>query len=109
MQDNAPIHTARYTTLWLAEQGIYVLLNWPAYSPDLNLIEHLWPHLKQLLYELGPDLEEIQGLDNQRQTIVDLLPQAWNAISPNIVQGVLDSMPRRIQAVIDEQGWQTKY
>ena len=109
MHDNAPVHTARSTTSWLANWGIYVLPNWPPYSPDLNPIEHLWYHLKQMLYELLPHLDDIEGIEQQRQAIVNTLPEAWRRIRSDIVKVVLDSMLRRIQAVIDAQGWQTKY
>lgn len=39
-KDNAPFHTTDVTKLWLEEHGIWVL-EWPPFSPDLNLIEHL--------------------------------------------------------------------
>ena len=40
MQDNIPIYTARKVREWFEEIGVDVL-EWPPYSPDLNLIEHL--------------------------------------------------------------------
>jgi hypothetical protein len=39
MQDNAPAHNARATREWLENEGIPTI-NWPAHSPDLNLIKH---------------------------------------------------------------------
>ena len=96
MHDNAPVYTARSTTSWLANWGIYVLPNWPPYSPDLNPIEHLCYHLKQMLYELLPHLDDIEGIEQQRQAIVNTLPEAWRRIRSDIVKGVLDSMLRRI-------------
>ena len=62
-----------------------------------------------MLYELLPHLDDIEGIEQQRQAIVNTLPEAWRRIRSDIVKGVLDSMLRRIQAVIDAQGWQTKY
>lgn len=41
MQDNAPIHTSTFTNDWFNNRTIYRLPNWPPYSPNLNLIEHL--------------------------------------------------------------------
>ena len=109
MQDNAPIHTAGHTLDWFDQIGVYVYPNWPPYSPDMNPIEHVWIHLKQAIYDIRPDLDAIQNKTQQRETLLEVLPLAWKAIKPDIFKGVLESMPRRIQALIDARGWHTKY
>ena len=43
-QDNARYHTARYTQNVLAANNINTLV-WPAKSPNLSPIEHLWDYL----------------------------------------------------------------
>ena len=40
VQDNARIYTSRVVRTFLADHQI-TTLDWPAYSPDLNPIEHL--------------------------------------------------------------------
>jgi transposase len=40
MQDNAYIYTAKKIKQWFKDEGILVM-DWPPYSPDLNLIKHL--------------------------------------------------------------------
>ena len=108
MQDNAPIHTARIIKKYFQDLGIEVL-DWPLYSPDLNPIKHLWWHLKKLVYHIRPNIESLTGENIIREALEDALEQAWELIDQKIFDSVLDSMQERCQAVIDADGWHTKY
>jgi transposase len=48
MQDNALGHATKETKDLLATLAI-IVISWPPYSPDLNLIERLWKHMKEYL------------------------------------------------------------
>ena len=100
-QDNDPKHTSRRAKIWFEEQDIK-LLNWPAQSPDLNPIEHIWHHLKKRLsgYEKAPT-----GVHQ----LWDRVVVEWGKISVEECQKWIESMPRRIQAVIKAKGGHTKY
>lgn len=100
-QDNAPCHTAKRSIKWLQDHGFEVL-EWPAQSPDLNPIEHLWAHLKRQLkgYETPPN-----GLLELWQRI----QVEWEGIEAQVCQDLIESMPRRIAAVLKARGGHTKY
>uniref|UniRef100_A0A8R1IF70 DDE_3 domain-containing protein n=1 Tax=Caenorhabditis japonica TaxID=281687 RepID=A0A8R1IF70_CAEJA len=98
-QDNDPNHTSLHVRNWFHRRRVDVL-DWPSQSPDLNPIEHLWEELERRL----------KGV---RATNVDQksaqLEAAWKTIPLSVVDTLLDSMPRRCQAVIDVKGFATKY
>ena len=51
-QDNAAIHSARFTQGFFNERNIQ-FLTWPALSPDLNPIEDLWGILSAKVFQSG--------------------------------------------------------
>ena len=108
MQDNAPIHTAKLSTEWLEAHGI-ATIDWPPYSPDLNLIEHIWWALKRKLYELHPEFDYMgDSLDEWDRFEMGLV-EAWAAIPDTLIRKLIMSMPRRLDAVRLARGYQTKY
>jgi len=81
---------------WITTHGV------APQSADLNPIEHLCHHLKTRLrdYERPPS------------GIVELWERAqkeWNDIPASVCQNLGESMPRRIQAVLQAKGGYTKY
>ena len=60
-QDNDPKHTSRIARRWFEDNEVSAL-QWPAQSPDLNPIEHLWARLKQRLAKTKPAPTNIDEL-----------------------------------------------
>jgi hypothetical protein len=50
-QDNARPHVARVVRDYLTQQNVD-LLSWPALSPDLSPVEHVWDEMKRRLRHL---------------------------------------------------------
>lgn len=99
--DNDPKHTAKSVKDWLSEQAFEVL-TWPPQSPDLNPIEHLWWQLKnQLLKYEGPP----SGMNE----LWERVEAEWNKLDASVCLKLVESMPRRVQAVIASKGKWTKY
>jgi DDE superfamily endonuclease len=100
-QDNDSKHTCKKAQAWFQDHDFKVLL-WPAQSADLNPIEHLWDHLKRKLaeYEVAP-----KGI----LELWERVEKEWNKIDVEVCQNLIESMPRRIAAVLKAKGGYTKY
>lgn len=108
MQDNAPIHTAQALKEWLEVHGI-ATADWPPYSPDLNPIEHLWWALKKKLHQLHPEFDHIGDSEEEWEAFELGLHKAWAAIPDSLISQLIRSMPRRLAAVRQARGYQTRY
>ena len=112
-QDNATPHSCKGTKQWLqgeAEKHGFSIMEWPANSPDLNPIEHLWSHIKQELHRRYPDTWHLKGSPNVIRSILkERIHKVWWDIGPMLLANLVESMPRRIRAVIDARGNVTCY
>ena len=109
MQDNAPIHKARKITNWMEEQGIEVM-EWALYSLDMNPMEHFWFRLKELVYEVNPEIEQIGGnVDTIQGALFDALAKAWGLIKEDYLHDLIWSMEAKVKALIEAEGWYTRY
>ena len=100
-QNNNPKHTRRKVKEWLEEQE-FKTMGWPAQSPDPNPIEHLWGWLKRRLAEYKNPPNGILELWERVQV-------EWDKIPVGKCHKSIESMPRRIQAVLRAKGGYTKY
>lgn len=111
-QDNASTHTCRLVQDWLrnwaAENGVE-LVDWPAYSPDLNPIENLWKLIKEDITKRHPELAGMTSNNQAKQRLCEAAIESWEQLEDDLLNKLIDSMPRRIAAVVSARGWYTKY
>ena len=113
-QDNSPVHSSKKTREFLETVAIgdkkIQIIEWPPHSPDMNPIENLWAYLKLELNRLYPDTLFLHGSHSH---ICELLSErshkVWWSIAEGILDRLIDSMPHRVQALIDAKGWYTEY
>ena len=103
IQDNAGIYTSRRVMEWFAGKGI-ILLEWPPYSPDLNPIEHLWSLLKLWINEHYPELEDIGASQTDYSLFVRAINEAWETISQDTINKLVESVSERVEAVFQAKG-----
>lgn len=112
IQDNSPLHTARLVQEWLDQwchEHSIEIIDWPPYSPDLNPIENLWKLLKNKIHEKAPHLGALKSNKDSMEELILVAKEAWLEILVDVFRSEVESMNRRLQAIIDASGYYTKY
>ena len=99
-QDNDPKHTSKLVKNWFTTKQINVM-KWPAQSPDLNPIENLWKQVD--------DLVRLRGTFKNADELHQEIQVAWSQISQAKIDKLIESMPRRCQEVIKNNGYAINY
>ncbi|GFT56271.1 transposable element Tc1 transposase [Trichonephila clavipes] len=95
-QDNARPQVARIVQRFFVNHQID-LLPWPARSSDLSPIENMWSMVAQRLTQITP----LAATPDQLWQRVEV---AWSAVPQERNQSLIESMPRRVAAVISNNG-----
>ncbi len=98
-QDNDPKHTSKSTQKWLQTKR-WIVLKWPAMSPDLNPIEHLWRDLKTAVGRRHPS-----NLNDLEQ----FAKEEWSKIPVERCKKLIHGYRKRLISVIFSKGGATKY
>jgi transposase len=100
-EDNAPPHRSK-VAMAARENAKIVVLDWPSQSPDLSPIENLWSEMKMMVRRRTPPPSNIKVLEKY-------VKDAWKDLPPEYYKKLIDSMPRRIEAVIAANGNRINY
>ena len=90
------MHKVRSIHKWFVEIGVEEL-DWPAQSPDLNPILHLWDELERRLRARPNCPTSVPDLTNY--FVVE-----WKEVPAAMFQHVVENLPRRVEAVIAAKG-----
>jgi hypothetical protein len=108
-QDNAKVHVSASSDKWLLDNAIEVLPNWPAHSPDLNPIEHMWALLKRKMRQDYPEIWALKKNKVDVEEFTRCLKACWWAIDQAMIDKLIGSIEKRLLAVKKARGWYTKY
>ncbi|RPA90714.1 hypothetical protein L873DRAFT_1716878 [Choiromyces venosus 120613-1] len=105
--DNVRVHSP--LKHWLTQRGVQ-FKHIPPYSSDLNQIEHIWSLVKNLLQKFYPELYKFKGhVEVVKKQIEDAIIHCWELLLPEMFEQLAETMVHRGKAVIEADGWYTKY
>ena len=103
--DGASLHYGGENKALREEVG-YLQLPWPPNSPDLNPIENVWMLLKR---RLRKRFSEVEQRPHSAADLFHAAQEEWALIPQDVIDSLVESMPERLQAVLDANGGHTKW
>lgn len=99
-QDNDSKHTAKKTKEQLLYNVPRQLVTTPTVARHINPIKNLW-HLL--------DLKVRKRKISNKNDLKKMLSEEWSKISIETTKKLIESIPRRLEAIIEAKGIHTKY
>jgi len=99
--DNAPVHRAQKVKRWIEKNSINVI-PWPPQSPDLNPIENIWAELER-------KIRSKKVRPRNKREFFGVLENEWYNLNLDYLNRLIDSMPYRVNEVVKNKGYPTRY
>ena len=99
--DNSRPHRARIVYVYLEQETIQ-RMQWPARSPVLNPVEHVWNALGRRISALNPPPRTLP-------TLSTALQEQWLALPTDLIDRIIDSITHRCMCCIAARGDHTPY
>lgn len=94
-QDGARPHIARQNMEYLRRKDCAVVDGWPPRSPQLNVIEQLWPILHAAIARRTPQTQE---------ELVQYAVEEWNRIPQSKINALIKSFTKKCEKCIKQKG-----
>ncbi|GBM63599.1 hypothetical protein AVEN_45861-1 [Araneus ventricosus] len=101
MDGNARLHRAVVVEHYLEGHGLE-RIEWPAQSPNLNLIENLWDYLGRQVAAIS---RPPRSLDELEQGLL----RVWSSLLISVSDNLIDSMESRCRQCIQIRGGHIPY
>ena len=101
VEDGAPVHRSKVAQSFRDTYAMDTLPH-PAQSPDMNPIEHVW-----YLMKIGINKQAVKPRNEEE--LKRALLEEWEKIDIKIINNLIDSMPRRVEQLVEVRGGSTKY
>jgi len=95
MHDGAPCQRSASILAFLDSRNVCLLSDWPAQSPDLNIIENMWAQIK---------MNTLKQYATSKDDLWTIVKHEWYAIPNDYVRSLNESLPRRLHEVIINRG-----
>ncbi|KAK7096582.1 hypothetical protein V1264_005860 [Littorina saxatilis] len=99
--DNTPPHRSATVNTFIQQARVNGML-WPANSPDLNPIEHMWD-------ELCCRVQQHHPLPANLSQLLQWLQQEWNGVPRAFICNLIHSMRKRCVECLAHNGGHTRY